>query len=207
MWWEGRSISKRLESAWWPIILHPPPEKLSVPRLWVTRKTAQPWPAFSPRVPAASGPLARPVSHWLQATEKENGPVSIPRGPDWRQRCSGMSLLAEKFNYLPLTRPKVLCFYSASLLSSPVLVTSRSVSVKVQVWRTGRWCRPRGFQSSPRRRIVDVLPSALLHSLLLEIPQTSEWAKSGFAWQQMHSFTKHLLRPTVNQDSGEEVWR
>lgn len=127
MWWEGRSISKRLESAWWPVILHPPPRETVSPRVWVTRKTAQPWPAFSPRVPAASGPLARPVSHWLQATEKENSPVSIPRGPDWRQRCSGMSLLAEKFNYISLTRPKLLCSYSASLLSSPVLVTSRSV--------------------------------------------------------------------------------
>lgn len=158
-------------------------------------------------VPAVSGPLACPVSHWLLAAEKENSQVSIPRGPDWRQGCSGMSLLAEKFNYSPLTRPKALCFHSASLLSSQVLVTSRCVSVKVQVWRTGRWCRPRGFQSSPRRRIVYVLPSALLHSLLLEIPQTSEWAKSEFAWQQMHSFTEHLLRPTVNQDSGKEVWR
>lgn len=202
MWWEGRSISKRLESAWWPVILHPPPRETVSPRVWVTRKTAQPWPAFSPRVPAASGPLARPVSHWLQATEKENSPVSIPRGPDWRQRCSGMSLLAEKFNYISLTRPKLLCSYSASLLSSPVLVTSRSVRCRCGEQEDGA-----GFQSSPRRRIVYVLPSALLHSLLLEIPQTSEWAKSGFAWQQVHSFTKHLLRPTVNQDSGEEVWR
>ena len=100
-------------------------------------------------MPAASGPLARPVSHWLQAAEKEISPVSIPRGPDWRQGCSGMSLLAEKFNYIPLTRPKVLCFHNASLLSSPVLVTSRSLSVKVQVWRTGRWCSPGDFRVPP----------------------------------------------------------
>ena len=115
---------------------HRPQEKLSPPG---NKESTPPPTCFLSRcVPAASGPLACPVSHWLLAAEKENGLVSIPREPDWRQGCSGMSLLAEKFNYSPLTRPKDLCFHNASLLSSSVLVTSRSVSVKVQVWRTGR---------------------------------------------------------------------
>lgn len=117
-----------------------------------------------------------------------------------------MSMLAEKFNYCPLTRPKVLCFHSASLLSTPMLVTSRSECQGAGV-ENGKMVPAQGISKFPQEEnLAYVLPPALFHSPLLEIPQTSDWAKSGFAWQRMHSFTKLLLSTrTQVKEYGDKI--
>lgn len=71
-----------------------------------------------PCVPAASWATST-SSQTGSGCRKENSQVSVPRGPVWRGGCSGMSLLAEKFNNCPSTRLKVLCLHRASLLSTP----------------------------------------------------------------------------------------
>ena len=142
--------------AWWPAILGASPaslEKLSVPGSRQQGELPHLQIHFlSPCVPAASWASSTSSQPLALAAEKENSQVSIPRGAVWRRGCSRTSMFAEKFNYC-LSPGRRFCFHSASLSSAPVLVTSRSVSTKAQVWRMGRWCQPRGFQSSPRRRM------------------------------------------------------